>query len=801
MKKHEKEAGRMNRKFNTVKLSQVTLQDAYCVNALEKEIAYLLEFDPDRLLAGFRETAGIDMRGAVRYQGWESFLIGGHTLGHYLTACAQGYAGGNISDAQRDGLYKMITTLIDGLKECQENSKGKPGYIFGADGVDRNNVEKQFDHIEKGECHIITQAWVPWYTMHKILQGLVDVYRLTGYEPAKEVASKLGDWTYGRTSSWDDKTHATVLSIEYGGMNDCLYDLYSVTGKWEHATAAHAFDEDALFERVYGYGENVLNNKHANTTIPKFMGALNRYCKMHGTKDDKGEVIDASKYLAYAEKFWDMVIERHTYVTGGNSEWEHFGLDYRLDKERTSCNCETCNTYNMLKMSSQLYCITGKAKYAEYYENAYINTILSSQNPATGMTTYFQPMATGYFKVYGEKFDKFWCCTGSGMENFTKLGSNYYYVDEDTVYAALFVSSVLDLPERGVKMIQESEVLVGGDTKFTIKGDATGLKLAVRIPSWETAIPCVRKNGTYIATEMCDGYMIVDELQDGDVVEVDFHMAVTAMALPDADNVFAFRYGPIVLSALLGTDKMWTTTTGMFVTVPGEKQVDTEVLTIAEELGGVEEYIDDIADYMEKDEDGLRFTLKGVNKELVFVPHFTQHKERYGLYWYFVSYEESLKLAEKEDGFKFRVLDTVQPGYGQYENDELHAMRERDTVAVTSDGTYRYAKAGGSFSYRMVVNTEDDTYLQITLRKEDNGKPLMIYLGCMCLYHEHLQYEGNEDTYMLYLKMPLDEVNRNRVAVNYEGREVTTVWIRFEGFDGQESARVCDFIRTGKDQN
>ena len=225
----------MNRKFSTVNLKQVSLKDAYCVNALEKEIAYLLEFDADRLLAGFRETAGIDMHGAVRYKGWESYLIGGHTLGHYLTACAQGYAGGNITDAQRDGLYKMMTTLIDGLKECQENSKGKTGYIFGADGVDMSNVEKQFDHIEKGECHIITQAWVPWYTMHKIMQGLVDVYRLTGYEPAKEVASALGDWTYGRTSSWDDKTHATVLSIEYGGMNDCLYDLYSVTGKWEHA--------------------------------------------------------------------------------------------------------------------------------------------------------------------------------------------------------------------------------------------------------------------------------------------------------------------------------------------------------------------------------------------------------------------------------------------------------------------------------------------------------------------------------------------------------------------------------------
>ncbi|MBQ8548748.1 MAG: glycoside hydrolase family 127 protein, partial [Lachnospiraceae bacterium] len=367
-------------------LRSVRMEDAYLVNAFEKEVMYLTAFDTDKLLAGFRETAGVDMRGATRYEGWESMLIGGHTLGHYMTACVRSCESANCKEEDRQELLDILKRLVNGLKECQE--AGKTGFLFGAIIQDKSNVELQFDYVEENKTNIITQAWVPWYTMHKLFEGLVstammDVDGALGSEikqTTTEVMSKLADWVYGRTSSWSEETHRTVLGIEYGGMNDCLYDVYAITGKKEHLEAAHAFDQTELFERVLraGVGDNVLNNHHANTTIPKFLGALNRYM-----------VVGDAKYLEYVTHFWDLVTEHHTYITGGNSEWEHFGEDRILDKERTNCNCETCNVYNMQKMTRKLFMITGDVKYADWFENTYINSILSSQNPETGMTTYF----------------------------------------------------------------------------------------------------------------------------------------------------------------------------------------------------------------------------------------------------------------------------------------------------------------------------------------------------------------------------------------------------------------------------
>ena len=233
--------------------------------------------------------------------------------------------------------------------------------------------------------------------MHKILSGLLSVYTYTKNETAKKVAENLGKWISRRCLGWSEDVRKQVLAVEYGGMNDCLYELYSITQREEFLKAAHQFDEMPLFQQLYE-GKDILNGLHANTTIPKVLGALKRYCVL-------GE--EEKFYLIAAEKFWDMVVSHHSYVTGGNSEWEHFGKPDILDGERTSCNCETCNTYNMLKLSKALFEITLERKYADFYENAYLNAILSSQNPETGMTTYFQPMASGYFKVYSTPYDSF----------------------------------------------------------------------------------------------------------------------------------------------------------------------------------------------------------------------------------------------------------------------------------------------------------------------------------------------------------------------------------------------------------
>ncbi|MCQ2538377.1 MAG: glycoside hydrolase family 127 protein [Lachnospiraceae bacterium] len=515
-----------NGKINEIGIAQVSLTEPYLTNALELEIEYLTSFDPDRWLAGFRETAGLDMRGKQRYGGWEDSLIAGHAFGHYLGACAYAYASPDVSPADKDKLFRDISYIVDELKVCQDNSKGKPGFLFCANIIDADNVEKQFDNVEVGKVNIITEAWVPWYTMHKLIQGLVDVYNFMGLKSALAVAEGLGDWTYNRASGWSQELNAKVLTIEYGGMNDCLYELYAATGNEKYAVAAHKFDEVTLFEKVLSGEKNALTNRHANTTIPKFIGALKRYYYLNGETD-------ASKYLEYAKAFFEMVRDRHTYITGGNSEWEHFGEDDVLDKERTNCNNETCNIHNMLKLSRLLFMISGDRCYADFYENAYINSILASQNPETGMTMYFQPMSTGYFKVYGERYNKFWCCTGTGMENFTKLGDSIYFEDENGVYINMYLSSEMKSRLHDFTLIQDSKVMELGGAEFTVAA-ASELKLNLyfRIPDWADGEPAVLVNGERVQYKSEKGFATVTgPFNDGDRIALTIPMAMKAYPL------------------------------------------------------------------------------------------------------------------------------------------------------------------------------------------------------------------------------------------------------------------------------
>lgn len=610
-------------------LGAVEMKDAYCANAFEKDVAYLLSLDSDMLLAGFRENAGL-VSPKMRYGGWENMLIGGHTMGHYLTACAQGYTNRQASKETKAKLGEILTYLIDQLAICQEHSQGKPGFLFGAVILDKSNVEQQFDLVEQNKTDIMTEAWVPWYTMHKILDGLVRVYELTGNETALLVASRLGDWTYARTQTWSEEVHHTVLGIEYGGMNDALYELYKCTKKQEHLLAAHAFDEISLFEVVANGTKNGLNNHHANTTIPKFLGALNRYLALGN---------QAEEYLGYVKIFWDTVVERHTYVTGGNSEWEHFGADYVLDAERTNCNNETCNTYNMLKMTRQLFLITGEKKYADYYENTLINAILSSQNPETGMTMYFQPMASGYFKVYGRPFDKFWCCTGSGMENFTKLNDSIYVKTPDGILTNLYFSSSVQDDQLEMTLLQETDFLKGDTAHFTVQcQNNRKATLGFRIPDWAFSYQVQSDNRQVTVLEK-NGYLVLEGIwKNGDQIQITFEKQVVAHGLPDCDKVYSFKYGPWLLSADLGTEDMIDSMTGVDVTIPENQMVQSEYVLLKE--GNVKTFLENVDTHFEKDLEKGLFTLKDVDQELTFSVHFLKTRERYGIYWYFADQEK-----------------------------------------------------------------------------------------------------------------------------------------------------------------
>lgn len=603
-------------KIHELPLGSITPTTPYCVNALEKEIAYLKDFDNDRVLYHFRDNAGLDTRGALPYGGWESLLIAGHAMGHYFTALAQASVNNGVSPADREALKDKLDFIISELSKAQLDD----GFLWGGQVINRDDVEFQFKNVEQGKYDLFKEAWVPWYTMHKILEGLIAAYEIAQNEEALSVAKKLGEWVYNRTQSWNEETHKTVLACEYGGMNDIMYELYRCTDDERFAAAAHAFDEEPLFDKILENAHNVLSGRHANTTIPKIMGALRRYQLCHG-KVIGGERVDAERYLDVAKTFWQNVMDHHTYHTGGNSEWEHFRGDDTLDKERTNCNCETCNVYNMLKLTRELFKITGEPKYAAYLENAFLNHILASQNPETGMTTYFQSMATGYFKVFSSRWEDFWCCTGSGMENFTKLGDSLIFDDGGAAAICAYLSCEASF--RGLNIVVESDIPASGKAVITLSGEGqTDLKL--RVPEWAAGEMTVQRNGSAEACGIADGFMILPKVNGGDRIDVTIPCKLEAVSLCDCGDAIALKYGPLLLAAKLGGEDMVTTRTGVAVAIP-EKSVSDGVLhadfTADELKTSPEKYAKKVG--------ALEFELCGLR----FVPYYLI-TERYGIYWH-----------------------------------------------------------------------------------------------------------------------------------------------------------------------
>lgn len=811
-------------------LNAVEVTDEYYDNALELDVDNLLALDEDRLLAGFRETAGYAagmsadevkafMKNKTRYGGgWENALIGGHTLGHYMSAAAQGVVNPGLSKEDKDALKERLDSIVSALAECQDKTKGTEydGYIFGATLPNKKDVDIQFDNVEKGAVNIATQAWVPWYTMHKILAGLVDAYSITGNKQALEVANKLATWIAGRVNGWSESVQRTTLGTEYGGMNDVLYELYKVTdapNREDFKKAAHQFDETGLFESVLKGTDNALNGKHANTTIPKFLGALCRY------EVDNSE----TKYLQYAESFWTMVKDKHTYITGGNSEDEHFGADNILDGERTNCNNETCNTYNMLKLSRRLFLITGDKKYADYYENTLINAIMSSQDHHTGRTMYFQPMASGYQKVFGTVDTNFWCCTGSGMENFTKLQDTIYFHKKGLVGVNLYLAS--KVKGDGYVIEQTGDLSKGDTMTFTVSGDTIDFKMNLRVPDWvKDGKATVKFDGENYDCKVNDGYLVIpnEKIASGAVFTVTFPMEVRAENLSDNENTYAFKYGPFVLSAKLGKDKQTTGSHGVSVTVPTTKAVSSDTIGIRNE-DSVEKYMENINAYLVKADNSMDFTLTGTNFDYIFTTHYNQDEENYGIYWNYYIDEDGRGseevLAEKEAN---RIADVTvdkmeQAGRGQYENRFLLPDGETKDGLVDNGSTgkdapelTREADAGGSFGYKMQVAEGEDQYLLITYAKEDDGKPIRITVGDSVITDEVLDSTKAEadnrtlpkadqaDYYQVIYKIPAAVVDANvsSLSVLEENQTVTkrVITVMFAGTADKASARICKSV-------
>ncbi len=414
-------------------LEEVRLLDGPFRHAQDLDGAYLLSLDTERLVRNFRVNAGLPTT-AEPLGGWEApdCELRGHFVGHYMTACAQMYA----ATGDKRFLDKG-QAVVGALGECQEKLAG--GYLSAF-------PETFIDRVEQRK-----QVWAPYYTLHKILAGLEDMYVYGQDESALAIARKMGDWVVARNSKLTDEQMQAMLQTEQGGMNEAMANLYALTGEKKYLEMSLRFNHHRVIDPLEA-DEDKLTGLHANTQIPKFIGLALQY-----------ELTGDTKLEAGASNFWRTVVEHRSYVIGGNSDGEMFTATNRLWQMGPSTT-ETCNTYNMLKLTRHLFCWQPREEYADYYERALCNHILASQNPETGMMCYYVPLRAGSRKNFNSPDQDFWCCTGTGVENHGKYGDSIYFHNQSQLYVNQFIGSELDWKEKGLRVRQETPV-PGGRAK------------------------------------------------------------------------------------------------------------------------------------------------------------------------------------------------------------------------------------------------------------------------------------------------------------------------------------------------
>ena len=508
-------------------LDRVRITEGPWHEAMELEKSYLKKLDPDRLLHHFRRTAGLDtiVRG---YGGWESGSreLRGHSIGHYLSASSRMY------QLTKDSLLLDNTKyIVQELRKCQEEIGS--GYVSAF-------PEEYLDRVENME-----KVWAPYYTLHKILAGLNDCYVYNNDEVALEVALDLAHYLYSRIAPLGKDYFQQVLDkTEQGGMNEVFWNLYSETGDTICKALATSFYQHSYFDSLAKRRDN-LKGYHANSFIPNVVGVARGF-----------EINGDSRSKQIAEYFWDQVVNTRSYITGGTSNGEHWNTDpHQLQSELGPGAHETCCTYNMLKLSSHLWNWSTDIKYQDYMERALINGILPTQNRETGMSMYYVSMAPGYYKTWGTPEASFWCCTGTGMENFSRIGEYLYGLQANRLYVNQFVSSELSYPESDLKLIQKTTLPNGNQVELQIQSDRpVKIKLAIRIPSWSKGDYKATMNGDPLNIRSAPGsYLIVDRLwKRSDKLKLVFAPQLWYSLLPSTNEYIAFGYGPTVLSARFG---------------------------------------------------------------------------------------------------------------------------------------------------------------------------------------------------------------------------------------------------------
>jgi DUF1680 family protein len=585
-------------------LSEVKLLDGPFKQAMDLNARYLLALEPDRFLHYFRINRRFKPK-APAYGGWESPTTGaGRCLGHYLSALSFQYrATGDVRFKER------VNYIVSELAICQQTN----GFLSA-----QTNLDTAFDALAAGRGDALLKSRVPWYIQHKMFAGLRDAWCMTGNQQAREILVRMADWAVAVTSSLDRDQFQIMLRQEYGGMEEVLLDVYALTGNRHYLDLARRFQDDETFSPLEAKLDK-LAQRHANTMIPKLTGGVRLY-----------ELTGEAAERTAAEFFWNEVVEHHTYALGGNSDHEHFDPPDRLPLSTQTA--ETCNTYNMLKLTRHLFSLNPEVKYGDYYERALYNHILASQEPSEGMFAYYVSLKPGHFKTYSTPFESFWCCVGTGMENHTQYGNSIYYHDQNSLYVVLYIPSQISWPEKNVVIQQETDYPASGDMRFKIRcANSTNFALKFRYPIWADAGMVVKVNGRAMGLNSHPGQFVTVERKwkNGDRVELQLPLSLRAESLAGTPATKAFFFGPLLLAGDLGTNNLpakiaYARDQCQYCELP-----DPKVPVLVMSNGPLEAYLTPMP--------GNPLTFQTANAGLptdaILKPFYQLYSQRYSVYW------------------------------------------------------------------------------------------------------------------------------------------------------------------------
>ena len=762
-------------------LSDVRLLEGPFKTAEENNLKYILAMNPDRLMAPFRREAGLSSK-AESYTNWENTGLDGHMGGHYLSALSLMFA--STGDHE---IKARLNYMIDELKFCQDANGN--GYIGGVPGG-----KEIWEEIGRGNIHSekfnLNGEWVPLYNIHKTFSGLRDAWLYTQNKTAKEMLIKMTDWAFNLVAQLSEDQVQDMLRCEYGGLNEIFADVAAIAGDKKYIELASKFSHQDILLPLLNK-EDRLEGLHANTQIPKVIG-FKRIADIVGDKD-------LSEAAAF---FWNTVVENRSVCIGGNSSNEQFHAKDDFSKMINGTQgLETCNTYNMLRLSKMLYQTTKNKKYIEYYEQALYNHILSSQHPDNGGLVYFTPMRPGHYRVYSQPETSMWCCVGSGIENHSKYGEMIYAHTDNELYVNLFIPSHLTWKEKNVEILQENSFPEVAKTTLTVNPvRKTNFVLKIRYPDWVGDREMkIRINGkVQVIDKKKDGYVAFDrKWQAGDKVEVELPMHIQVEQLPDKSAYYSFIYGPIVLAAKTGTEDL----RGLYADdsrkgheAGGRRIPFIEMPVLVSDPNKIVENITPIL--------GLPLTFRLSNLypeekwgELQLVPFFRIHDSRYIIYWPQATVEEV--AAQREEKRKQELeeqrLDTItieRIDCGQQQPESDHFIQMENSNTGYTESFHWRREAEGWFSYQLDNKDQNAEYLYFSHFDKDEDRQFDIFINdCKIGF---LRLSGEHEAHIFERKYRIPD----------EMKDIKTLTVRFEGKGGRKTAKIIEVrLLNDKTQN